>query len=151
MKQRSGFAALLPSWLLLGGLLGLPAACRAPELHVATEEPAQLFLDGVSAGPAPLRRPLPYYGTLVVTAVDRSPEREQPRREATVHVDATPPAPLWLFPFDFLIELTSVAFSGIPEYGTTVLLPPREQAILEGRMPRLAELNERARAAAAAR
>jgi hypothetical protein len=124
------------------------AGCGVPMLEVGADAPAGLFVDGVAAGPAPLARTLPYFGTIQATAVAPFDPRAA-RREVTAWIEADPPAPLWLFPFDFLIEGTRSLFAGSPVYRAALDLPEPAPTVVEGVPPPwLGELTVRAAAIA---
>jgi hypothetical protein len=131
--------------LLVAGAL---ASCSAgPGLRIDTTEPdADLYLDGRVVGQGAVEIPFRFYGASSVTAV---PQRHDPREsvrapaQARVHID--PPAPQWLFPFDFCIEAVRRGFASAPPIEVAVELPPPLPTLPSGTRPTQAqELRDRA-------
>lgn len=128
---------------LAAALLG---ACAGPSLAVAGDGPT--YVDGhrVGAGPQPFR----YYGTAVVDAEpsdDRTGVPDWTRTATRTDVAIAPPAPLWLFPFDLPIELLTLALGGRADQSVTVATRAADETVVEGFLPDLQPLRNRAFAA----
>ncbi len=133
--------------LILG--LGLTPACSAPQLELSSSpEGTRLYLDGRYATADELRRDLPYYGSM---AIDGLPPMQQPGGPAyagfrhVLRVD--PPASRWLFPLDFLIEISSWALTADRPYRAELAAEEIDHSLVIGEAPDLTELRARGKAA----
>lgn len=130
------------------------AGCAGPELHLANPDGHAVFVDGVATPVTTL--PYRYYGTVQWDALpkdagDRADWTRVPTRGA---VAIAPPAPGWLFPFDFFVEVADRALNGRVDAAATVQVdaatpdPRGETEIVNIELARLAT---RARAARSSR
>lgn len=100
------------------------SACTGPTLRLDAEGQHPLFVDGVAATPGEL--PFRYYGTTRWDALpaDVDGRADWAKRPTSGAVDVPPPAPMWLFPFDFPIELALRALRGRCDQAATVRVDP---------------------------
>lgn len=147
------------------------SACAGPRTNVQVQPPtATLLVDGVSLPPldaAPATAaagsaargggagggadvPFVYYGTIAVTAVPQSPAPATPlvlRQPVHELVPLPPPAPGWLFPFDFLVDAIGWPWRADAAANVSLRLPPAGPEPQAGIEPPEADaLRSRARA-----
>ena len=120
----------------VGMVLGL-AACTAPGVDVATTEPdAAIYLDGRRVGVGSVATPFRYYGTSNFTVVPvRRAIREDVRIPVRASLEHAPPAPLWLVPLDFFVELYERGFAAPTNLTATIAPPPGEVSLVTGSTP----------------
>jgi hypothetical protein len=132
----------------------LLAACAGPGLSIDTgAQDTPLYVDGEHVGDGAVTLPFRYYGTAAIVAV---PARKSPQQDAPAPVRTLartePPAPQWLFPLDFFVEVVRRRFASAPPVAVDVVLPTPATTLTLGLHPaRLAELRARAAAAQAER
>lgn len=145
---------MAPRTLLPVCLYAAAAACAGPQVHLANPDGHAVFVDGV-ATPAPTV-PFRYYGTLQWDALpkdagERADWTRVPTRGA---IELAPPAPAWLFPLDFFVEVADRALHGRVDRAAIVAAdaatpdPRGETEIVNIELARLAT---RARAARSSR
>ncbi len=124
--------------------------CAGPGLRVDTDAPdAALYVDGQLAGQGIAELPFRFYGASSITAVPvrRSLLEDVPAPVRTrVQTDA--PAPQWLFPLDFFVEVLRRGFASAPPVDAMIELPPATTSLASGTRPaRASEMRARAEAA----
>ncbi len=126
--------------------------CHAPRLELRAEpDTARIVVDGEVQKGSAVGGPIRYYGTVEVAALPESDARPAPRPARTT-VEIEPPAPLWMFPFDFFVEHGRAFFVEDPTYAASLTLEPRTDVPEVGTEPaELGAFRERARDAARAR
>ena len=144
-------------------LLVVAAGCRGPRVVIRPNPvDSAVFVDGAFvptdatlealSHPAGVRTiPYRYYGQLQVTALpagERLLEVDAaPPRPARQLVELSPPAPRWIFPFDFVVEMVTLPFAGMGDVEVDLQLAEEPEPILPGQVPAgFDELRERARA-----
>jgi hypothetical protein len=148
-----------PRTLAVATALGL-SACTGPVLHLEIPAGQHLFVDGRAESRTEL--PFRYYGTTVLDAlpgdVPAAPNARSRadfgHRPSRTLVALPPPAELWLFPFDFPVEVvhwlrhghqaTRAAVAAVP-------VPAAERVLSGVRPTGIEQVNERARAARSSR
>ncbi len=103
------------------------------------------ILPGRRAGGGP--RPFRYYGTVMVDTEpsdDRTGVPDWNRAATRTAIEVPPPAPLWLFPFDLPIELLTLALGGRADQSVTVATRAADETVVEGFLPDLQPLRNRA-------
>jgi hypothetical protein len=100
------------------------SACTGPTLRLDAPEPVPFFVDGVAAAPGEL--PFRYYGTTRWDAIpaDVDGRADWTKRPTSGAVAVPAPAPGWLFPFDFPVELALRALHGRRDQTATVRVEP---------------------------
>lgn len=135
-------------------LLCVAAACAGPTLRLDEAEGHTVFLDGTAAQPGEL--PFRYYGTARWDALPRDVDgrADWTHVPTSGEVEIAPPAPGWLFPFDFFVEVADRALHG-PAPATAAVrvdaAAPDPRGETEIVNIELAQLAARARAARASR
>jgi hypothetical protein len=126
--------------------------CNAPQLALRAEpDTARIVVDGEVQKSSSVGGPIRYYGTVEVAALPESDARPAPRPARTT-VEIEPPAPLWMFPFDFFVEHGRAFFVEDPTYAASLTLEPRTDVPEVGTEPtELDAFRERARNAARVR
>ncbi len=126
--------------------------CHAPRLELRAEpDTARIVVDGEVQRGSAVGGPIRYYGTVEVAALPESDARPAPRPTRTT-VEVDPPAPLWMFPFDFFVEHGRALCVEDPTYAASLTLEPRTDVPEVGTEPaELGAFRERARDAARAR
>lgn len=132
----------------------LAAACTGPALHVANPDGHAVFVDGVATTAASL--PFRYYGTVQWDALpkDAGDRADWTRVPTRGEVAVAPPAPGWLFPLDFFVEVADRALHGRQDATTAVradAATPDPRGETEIVNIELAQLATRARAARSSR
>jgi hypothetical protein len=140
---------LAGTWIVLTTLLH---GCHAPRLELRAEpDTARIVVDGEVQKGSAVGGPIRYYGTVEVAALPESDARPAPRPTRTT-VEVDPPAPLWMFPFDFFVEHGRALCVEDPTYAASLTLEPRTDVPEVGTEPaELGAFRERARDAARAR
>lgn len=133
--------------VLVGAFLG---GCKGPGWHLETNEAdAAIYLDGRYVGIGHADVGYRFYGASSMTAVPaRGSVRDDVRAPVTTTVRLDPPAPRWLFPFDFVLEALRRGFATATPAEAILTLPAPETTLSPGTRPAQAE-DLRARAAAA--
>jgi hypothetical protein len=136
-------------------LVGLAVcSCTGPRLLVEDRGKHDVFLDGRRIYDDEIK--FRYYGTTRWDALpaDRDGALDWTLRPASQEVAITPPAPAWLFPLDFPLEMLAWTFGGGGDTTTRIVLPATDaqrQAESELGNAQLATMAERALAARSSR
>jgi hypothetical protein len=149
--KAAGHSAVLALALTLSGVL---PSCDGPGWALSASEPdAELFLDGTRVGRGEARVPFRYYGASDLTVLPaHRRQTDDPRPPERRRIDLPAPAPLWLFPLDFLIEAWQRRLVTAADASAAVEVAPPSQTMVAGEPPtRLASLRQRADAARVAR
>lgn len=139
----------LPPSTMLAALLAVLAcapACTGPAMHIDNPDHHRVFVDGFEQRASDL--PFRYYGT---SRWDAQPAPKDGRPDwslqpASGAVPIPAPAPMWLFPFDFPLELVQRALHGRQDVAAVIQLPPTppgERMDVEA-TPNLVQITERA-------
>jgi hypothetical protein len=132
-------------------LVGLAVcSCTGPRLLVEDRGKHDVFLDGRRIYDDEIK--FRYYGTTRWDALpaDRDGALDWTLRPASQEVAITPPAPAWLFPLDFPLEMLAWTFGGGGDTTTRIVLPTTDaqrRAESELGNAQLASMAERALAA----
>jgi hypothetical protein len=156
-RARSVVATLVKSPLVLLPLLAA-FACTGPKVHVENPHAHAVFVDGVATTATTL--PFRYYGVSrwdalpadVALAPGRRLEPDWEHRPTSRAIPLPPPAPGWLFPLDFPLEIVLRALRGREDTTATVHVEPAGEAVAPDlRNAEFAAVARRAKAARSAR
>ncbi len=133
--------------------LAVASACSGPRLAIDSSPPgSRIFVDGKYAGTDQMRGPLPYYGSLAISAVPplRNADGHSYQEQRKIVTFGTP-ASRWLFPLDFFIEIGIWALTPDEPYRARVDALQLEAGIEVGESPSLSGLRARGLAAGSKR